>query len=48
MPPPEAVNVLEVPEHIEFVPEIEGVGKALIVTVLEAEAVQPLCVTVTV
>ena len=49
MPPPVAVNVLEVPAQIVFVPDIDGVGKALTVKVRLAVAVQPEAfVTVTV
>ena len=49
MPPPVAVNVLEVPVQIAAVPVIDGVGKALTVTVRLVVAVQPdAFVTVTV
>ena len=49
MPPPVAVNVLEAPAQIVFVPEIDGVGKAFTVKVWLAVAVQPEAfVTVTV
>ena len=49
MPPPEAVNVLDVPAQIAVVPVMEGVGKAFTVKVRLAVAVQPKAfVTVTV
>jgi hypothetical protein len=49
VPPPVAVNVVEPPLQITFVPVIVAIGKALTVTVLVAVAVQPFAlVTVTV
>jgi hypothetical protein len=49
VPPPVAVNVLEVPAQIVFVPVIDGVGNAFTVKVRLAVAVQPEAfVTVTV
>ena len=41
MPPPVAVNVLVSPAQIVFVPEIDGVGRALTVKVRLAVSVQP-------
>ena len=49
MPPPVAVNVLDVPAQIAVVPVMDGVGNALTVKVRLADAVQPEAfVTVTV
>ena len=49
VPPPVAVNVLDVPAQIAVVPVMDGVGNALTVKVRLAVAVQPEAfVTVTV
>ena len=49
MPPPVAVNVLEVPAQMVLVPDMLAVGLALTVNVRLAVAVQPdAFVTVTV
>ena len=41
MPPPEAVNVLEAPAQIVFVPDMLAVGLLFMVTVLELLDVHP-------